>query len=73
MYKLPTSQQQTSQLMYGFEESVVIRRQEVTNHETEKGTFFVTIKLKDKFGFGDQEKKPYGLGYTLTLKRNKKQ
>ena len=63
MYKLPTSQQQTSQLMYGFEESVVIRRQEVTNHETEKG----------KFGFGDQEKKPYGLGYTLTLKRNKEQ
>ena len=40
MYKLLTSQQQTSQLMYGFEESVTIRRQELTNHKTEKGTFF---------------------------------
>ena len=28
------------------------------------------IKLKDLFGFADQEKKAYGLGYTLTLKRN---
>ena len=69
-YKLLTSQQQTSQLMYGFEESVTIRRQELTNYKTEKGTFFVRKKLKDLFGFADQEKKPYGLGYTLTLKRN---
>ena len=28
------------------------------------------IKLKDLFGFADQEKITYGLGYTLTLKRN---
>ena len=41
MYKLLTSSQQTSQLMYGFEESTVIRRQELTNIKTEKGTFFV--------------------------------
>ena len=56
--------------MYGFEESTTIRRQELTNNKTEKGTFFVRIKLKDLFGFADQEKIPYGLGYTLTLKRN---
>ena len=56
--------------MYGFEESVTIRRQELTNHKTEKGTFFVRIKLKDLFGFADQEKIIYGLGCTLTLKRN---
>ena len=31
MYKLLTSSQQTSQLMYGFEESTTIRRQELTN------------------------------------------
>ena len=43
MYKLLTSQQQTSQLMYGFEKSVTIRRRELTNHKTEKGTFFVRI------------------------------
>ena len=31
---------------------------------------FVKIKLKDLFGFADQEKITYGLGYTLKLKRN---
>ena len=70
MYKLLTSNQQTSQLMYGFEKSQATRRQELTNNKTEKGTFFVRIKLTDIFGFADQEKIIYGLGYTLTLKRN---
>ena len=70
MYKLLTSNQQTSQLMYGFEESQATRRHELTNNKTEKGTFFVRIKLKDLFGFADQEKITYGLGYSLTLKRN---
>ena len=53
MHKLLTSQQQTSELLYGFEESVAIRRQELTNIETEKGTFFVKSKLTDLFGFAD--------------------
>ena len=57
-------------MIYGFEESTAIRRQELTNHKTEKGTFFERIKLKDSFGFADQEKITYGLGYNLTLKRN---
>ena len=70
MVKLLTSTSQTSQLLYGFEESTTIRRQELTNNKNEKGTFFVRIKLKDLFGFADQEKITYGLGYTLTLKRN---
>ena len=39
MYKLLPSTQQTSQLMYGFEESVNVRRQELTNNKTEKGPF----------------------------------
>ena len=56
--------------MYGFEESQATRRQELTNNKTEKGTFFVRIKLKDLFGFADQEKITYGLEYSLTLKRN---
>ena len=55
MYKLLTSGSQTSQLVYEFEEST-IRRQELTNNKTEKGTFFVRIELKDLFGFADQEK-----------------
>ena len=70
MYKFLTRNQQTSQLMYGFEESQATRRQELTNSKTEKGAFFVRIKLTDIFGFADQEKITYGLGYTLTLKRN---
>ena len=70
MYKLLTSTELTSQLMYGFEKNVASRRQELTNNKTEKGTFFVKIKLKDFFGFADQQKRTYGLGYTLTLKRN---
>ena len=70
MYKLLTSNQQTSQLMYGFEESQATRRQELTNNKTEKGTLFVRIKLTDIFVFADQEKITYGLGYSLTLKRN---
>ena len=69
MYKLLTSTSQTSQLLYGFEENLSVRRQELTNNKNEKGTFFVRIKLKDLFGFADQEKITYGLGYTLTLKR----
>ena len=51
-HKLLTSQKQTSELIYGFEESVLIRRQEITNKKTEKGTF----KLIDLIGFADQEK-----------------
>ena len=67
MYKFLSSTHQTSQLFYGFEESTTIRRQELTNNINEKGTFFVRIKLRDLFGFADQEKITYGLGYTLTL------
>ena len=55
--------------MYGFEESQATRRQELTNNKTEKGTFY-RIKLKDLFGFADQEKITYGMGYSLTLKHN---
>ena len=62
LHKLLTSQQQTSELMNGFEESIIIRKQELTNNRTPKGTFFVNIKLIDLFGFVDQEKVTYGLG-----------
>ena len=68
--KLSTSGQHTSELMYGFEESQPTRRLELTTHKTEKGTIFVKIKLTDLFGFAGQEKVTFGLGYTLSLKRN---
>ena len=70
MHKLSTSQQQTSELMYGFQESQATRRLELFTKKTEKGTFFVNNKPTDLFEFADQEKVTYGLGYTLTLKRN---
>ena len=62
-----TSGQQTSELMYGFDESQATGRLELTNQKTEKRTVIVNIKLTDLFGFADQEKVTYGLGYTLTL------
>ena len=68
MIKLLTSTQQTSQLMYGFEESSTIRRQELTNNKTEKGTFFVRIKLKDLFGFADQKKNNLWIGLQSHIK-----
>ena len=40
-YKFVTSNQQTSQLMYGFEESKNTWRLELTNRKTEKGTFLL--------------------------------
>ena len=39
MHKLLTSQQQTSEMMNGFEESVAFRRQELTNTKTERNIF----------------------------------
>ena len=42
MLKLLTSTSQTSQLMYGFEESTTIRRQELTNNKNEKGNLFLS-------------------------------
>ena len=68
MYKLWTSNQQTSQLMYGFEESENTRRLDLTNHKTEKGTFFVRINLKDMFGFSDQEKNNLWIGLFSDVK-----
>ena len=60
MHKLSTSQQQTSELMYGFEESQATRKQERANNKTEKLTFFVKTRLTDMFGFADQEKVQHG-------------
>ena len=47
MNELLTSTQYTCELLYGFEESQATRRQKQTNNKTEKGTFFVNIKLTD--------------------------
>ena len=67
MHKLLTSHLHTSELMNEFEKSVAIRRQELTNNNTEKRTFFVKLKLSDLFGFADQEKITFCLGYTSNV------
>ena len=43
--------------MYEFEESEATRRLELTTKKTGEGTILVRVKLKDIFGFADQEKK----------------
>ena len=44
----------------------------MTNNKNAKGIFHLRIFLRDVFGFAEhQEKATYGLGYKLTLTRNK--
>ena len=72
MYKLLSSCHDTNEPLYGFDSNINRRRQELTNNKEagEKGTFYSRIRLIDIFGFADQDKITYGLGYNLTLKRN---
>ena len=72
MYKQITSSKGSHDLSIGFDRSSARRREEITNNKTVKGKFHLRIMLKDVFGFAEgQEKTTYGLGYKLTLTRNK--
>ena len=72
MYKLITSSKNSDDLSISFDRSRARRQDEMTDNKRVKGKYHVTIKLKDIFGFAEhQEKATYGLGYKLTLKRNK--
>ena len=42
----------------------------MTNNKNVKGKYHLRIMLQDVFGFTDQGKATYGLGYKLTLTRN---
>ena len=56
----------------GFDHSRNRRRDELALNKNIKGKYHVTILLKGVFGFAEhQEKATYGLGYKLTLTRNK--
>ena len=72
MHKLLSSCHETIEPLYGFDSNINRRRQELTKNkeDLEKGTFYNRIRLIDIFGFADQDKITYGLGYILTLKRN---
>ena len=72
MYKLITSSKNSDDLSIGFDRSAARRRAEITNNKNVNGKFHVRIMLKDIFGFAHhQEKASFGLGYKLTLTRNK--
>ena len=72
MYKLITSSKDSNDLSIGFDYSRNRRKDELTLNKNIKGKYYVKIMLKDVFGFAEnQEKATYGLGYKLTLTRNK--
>ena len=72
MYKLITSSKYSDDLSIGFDRSRNRRRDELTANKIVKGKYRLKILLQDVFGFAEhQAKATYGLGYKLTLKRNK--
>ena len=72
MYKLMTSSKDSNDLSIGFDHSRNRRRDELALNKNIKGKYHVKIMLKDVFGFAEhREKATYGLGYQLTLTRNK--
>ena len=72
MYKLLNSSKNSDDLSIGFDRSSARQRAEMTNNKSVKGKHHLRIMLKDVFGFAEhQEKATYGLGYKLTLTRNK--
>ena len=71
-YNLKTRAKDSDDLSIGFDRSLDRRRQELTNNKNIKGKYHHRIFLKDVFGFAKhQEKATYGLGYKLTLAKNK--
>ena len=72
MYKLITSSKNSDDLSIGFDRSRARRQDEMTDNKNVKGKFHLRNMLKDVFGFAEsQEKATFGLGYKLTLTRNK--
>ena len=72
MYKLITSSKDSNDLSIGFNRSRNKRKDELAPNKIVKGKYHLRIMLKDVFGFAEcQERATYGLGYKLTLTRNK--
>ena len=72
MYKLITSSKDSNDLSIGFDNSRNRRRDELSLNKNIKGKYHLKIMLKDVFGLAEhQQKATYGLGYKLTLTRNK--
>ena len=72
MYKLLTSNRSTDDLSIGFDRYRNRRPRELTENKNMKGKFHVRNMLKEAFGLAElQEKATFGLGYNLTITRNK--
>ena len=72
MYKLITSSKGSDDLSIGFDRSSARRREEMTTNKNVNGKFHLRVMLREVFGFSEhQERAAYGLGYKLTLTRNK--
>ena len=72
MYKLITSSNDSDDLSIGFDRSRNRKRDEFTDNKNIKGKYHLRNMLKDVFSFAEhQEKATYGLGYKLTLTKNK--
>ena len=72
MYELITSSKNGDDLSIGFDRSPNGREDELVLNKSVKGKFHVRNMLKDNLVFAEhQEKATYGLGYKLTLTRNK--
>ena len=72
MYRQITSTKTSDDLSTGFDRSLNRRRNELINIKNLKGKYNLQILLKDVFGFAEHhDEANYGLGYKLTLTRNK--
>ena len=72
MYKIIISSKDSDDLSIGFDRSRNRRKDELALNKNIKGKYHLKIMLKDIFGYAEhQEKATYGLGYKLTLTRNK--
>ena len=72
LYKLITSSKDSNDSSIGFDNSRNRRRDELVLNKNIKGKYHLKIMLEDVFGFSQHQKKAtYGLGYKLTMTRNK--
>ena len=71
-YKLITSNKDTDDSSIAFDRNRNRKREELASNKNIKGKYHLKFMLKDVFGFAEcQKEAAYGLGYRLTLTRNK--
>ena len=70
LYKLLSSSKESDDLSNGVDRSRDRKKRELTNNKNIKSKYHLRIRLRDIFGFAEnQETATYGLGYNLTLTR----